>query len=158
MILTKSISKLTQETPELKPIMEPDPIEFSFETVGWTVLLWVLIISILVIAIRGMLLYRKNKYKRTALKKLKKLAPDSSDINQQIATQLKIVAIQSYGRGTVAHLSGKDWTSFLQSKTKHTQFEELDSFLMECLYKNNTDSAQTKQFLTFSKKWIKTHA
>ncbi|OIQ41279.1 MAG: hypothetical protein BM563_00920 [Bacteroidetes bacterium MedPE-SWsnd-G1] len=147
-----------QETPELKPIMEPDPIEFSFETVGWTVLLWVLIISILVIVIRSMLLYRKNKYKRTALKVLDKLSLNAQDINLQIATQLKIVAIQSYGRGTVAHLSGEDWTSFLQSKTKHTQFEELDSFLMECLYKNNTDSAQTKQFLTFSKKWIKTHA
>ena len=38
------------------------------------------------------------------------------------------------------------------------EFENLDAFLIKCLYQNKEDLEQTKQFLTYSKKWIKTHA
>lgn len=159
MRLILNISAPIQEVENtIKPLMEPTPVEFTFETIGWTILLWIVILTILSITILSIISYRKNKYKRAAIKVLERLTTDSPEINQQIATQLKLVAIQSYGRETVAHLSGTEWTAFLQSKGKHTNFKNLDTFLMECLYQNKFDTKQSKQFLTYSKKWIKTHA
>lgn len=140
----------------IKPIMEPPPVEFTFETIGWAILFWTGILTILIIIIRRVISYKKNKYRRDALNVLSNLN-DSLTTNQQIATQLKLVAIKTYGRKTVAHLSGKDWISFLQSKGKLPEFSNLDTFLMECLYKNKLDLEQSNQFLTYSKKWIKTH-
>lgn len=142
----------------INPLMEPTPVEFTFETIGWTILLWIVILTTLIIVVRKIMTYRKSKYKRAALKVLGSLTTDTPEINQQIAMQLKLVAIQSYGRETVAHLSGKDWTAFLQSKGRHTEFKNLDTFLLECLYQNKLDDEKSKQFLTYSKKWIKTHA
>ena len=149
----------TIDAGSLKPLMEPETVAFTFDTIGWSILLWIGVVIILALTIRSILSFKKNKYKRDALKVLDDLSiADSIDVNQRIATQLKLVAIKSYGREIVAHLSGKEWTSFLQSKAKHTEFDSLDAFLMKCLYQNKEDLEQTKQFLTYSKKWIKTHA
>ncbi len=143
----------------IKPLMEPDSVVFSFETIGWSILLWLMIILVLSLTIRSIIFYKKNKYKRDAIKILEGLTIDgSTEINQHIAVQLKLVAIKSYGREIVAHLTGKEWASFLQSKIKHLEFDNLDSFLMKSLYQNQEDLEQTTQFLTYSKKWIKTHA
>lgn len=157
LFLNISIAIQKAET-TIKPLMEPTPVEFTFETIGWTILLWVVILTILAIIMGSIISYRKNKYKRAALKVLGGLSTNTLEINQQIAAQLKLVAIQSYGRETVAHLSGTDWTAFLQSTSKHTAFQNLDTFLQECLYQNKFDAEKSKQFLTYSKKWIKTHA
>ena len=62
-----------QDTSALKPIMEPDSIAFTFDTIGWSILLWVVIISVLIMTIRGVVKYLKNKYKRDALKVLSNL-------------------------------------------------------------------------------------
>ena len=143
----------------IKPLMEPDTVAFSFETIGWSILFWIGVVLILTLTIRSILSFKKNKYKRDALRILEGLTLDgSTNVNQHIATQLKLVAINSYGREIVSPLSGKEWTYFLQSKVRYTEFDNLDSFLMKCLYQNKEDLQQTEQFLTYSKKWIKTHA
>lgn len=158
MTFTSNILILQEVENTIKPLMEPSPVEFTFETIGWTILLWIVILTILAVTVRSIISYRKNKYKRAALKVLGSLSTETPEINQQIGIQLKLVAIESYGRETVAHLSGTEWTSFLQSKGKHTDFKNLDTFLLESLYQNKFDKKQSRQFLTYSKKWIKTHA
>jgi len=158
-LFTYILSQDSLDPSKIKPLMEPLPVPFAFETIGWTLLFWIGIVLIATIIVRFIISYQKNKYRRDALKILSNLKlDDSHKINQQIAAQLKLVAIQSYGRTAVAHLSGKDWTSFLQTKSNAIQTEHLEGFLMECLYRNKFDIAQTKQFLTYSKKWIKSHA
>lgn len=142
----------------IKPLMEPDAVEFTFETIGWTIVLGIFIIVFFIVFIKWLFAYKRNKYKREALKTIENLSINAPNFIEQIATQLKLVAMQSYGRETVAHLSGKEWIHFLQSKLKETQFEELESFLLERLYKNSKDSDLSNQFLTYSKKWIKSHA
>ena len=149
----------TVDSSQLKPLMEPDPIAFTFDTIGWSILLWIAILSSVTLLVRFFISYKKNKYRRDALKILSELKVGSSPIiNQQIAAQLKLVAIHSYGRERVAHLSGKDWTAFLQTKSNTIQTKEFDSFLTACLYQNKTDLSKSKEFLTYSKKWIQSHA
>ena len=152
-------SQNTTEENTIKPLMEPDPVVFSFDTIGWDILFWVIVLLLTAIILKSIIVYAENKYKRDAIKTLNKITTDGSiEVNQQIATQLKLVAIKTYSRETVAHLSGKAWAEFLQSKVKHNEFNNLDTFLVTSLYQNKEDREQTKQFLTFSKKWIKTHA
>lgn len=143
----------------IQPIMEPEPIVFSFETIGWTILLWIVIIIIAIIVSKSIHSYRNNKYKRDAIKVLENINLNNElEANRQIAMQLKLVAMQSFGRESIAPLSGKEWISFLQSKSKNKQFSHLDDFLLECLYQNKTNLHKSKEFLTYSKQWIQSHA
>lgn len=136
-------------------IIEPDPIRFSFETPGWYILFFLLIIISLFLIFKWIKKYRKNAYRRNAVKNINKLAQNNLD---ELLIILRLTAIETYGRENIAGLYGKDWISFLDSKVKNPLFENYETVVEEFTYKEIVPkNAQIQEFTLNTKKWIKNH-
>lgn len=165
--LTVGLIQETVSTPErqdIGPVLEPDPIQFSFDTPGWYFLGILLILSILLLSMRRMNQYRKNAYRREAIKELNQIitsdsAHESGSQLSQLLVILKTVALNAYGRNNVAPLDGKTWLVFLESKAENTPFSKFETIISNSIYKNQTtDSKDLNELKKVAKKWIQTHA
>ncbi len=163
-IKTYQESELVSESQELGPILEPDPIKFSFDTPGWYFLAIVLLLFLLFGIFKWVKHYRNNAYRRQAIKKLDQLIinTDEIDLSQQVTevlTVLKLVAFQTYGRKEVAALHGKPWFLFLDSKVKSNSFSELEPLISESIYQCIPMGVnELTAFKNLSKIWIRKHA
>ncbi len=149
------------QTDDLGTILEPDPLVFTFETVGWKYL------GILLLAIGVLLLvtylrqYQKNKYKREAIKKVNHINGQTVSSQQklnQVNVILKQVAIISFGRVQVANLYGDEWFSFLDSKHKTKGFAKYADTFKNALYSDKeVDEPTLEAISVITKKWINHH-
>ncbi len=149
---------------QLQALYEPEPVKFSFQTPGWYILAGVLLIIVLFLLVRWTINYKKNAYRREALKNLEAIQArfrqnnDISCVNDTLVL-LKLVAIQTFGRQTVAELYGDKWIQFLEDSGKDTPFRKHASALFSVAYnKKNSEEAEVNSIFDLTKKWIKTHA
>lgn len=156
-------------TPHIDPIdigvlYEPEPVLFSFETPGWYILTAFLIAIILFVFIKWFKNYKKNAYRREALKNLGIIKNRYSEQQDNLCLNdvmilLKLVAIKTFGRQLVANLHGNDWLQFLESKGQQTPFMNHKSAILNEIYGvGSLDNTETKQIIELSRNWIKTHA
>ncbi|WP_417444416.1 DUF4381 domain-containing protein [Joostella sp.] len=139
---------------QLEKLYEPDPIPFTFETVGWKILAVIVVLVLCISAYFMIRNYRRNAYRREALNKLKVV----NSIGETLAI-LKIVAIRTFGRDEVGSLYGKSWLEFLDRTGKGVAFLSLEKDIEATVYKSDMASDKQKAaILLNSKKWIKTHA
>ena len=151
-------------TIDLGPLYEPDAVRFSFETPGWYVLGIILLLVATFLFFSWLKLYRKNGYRREALKTIARIEQNFQ--NQNEANQLndtlvllKLVAMETFGRQQVAQLYGDDWLEFLESKGKNTPFTDYKQPIINTLYDTIPgDPKETKALMELSKQWISTHA
>ena len=154
----------SQEQQELGPILEPDPIQFSFDTPGWYILGFLIFLAIILLSIRWIKQYKNNTYRREAIKELNQINPSGSANElgpqlSQLLVILKMVALKAYGRENVATLDGKPWLVFLESKAKNTPFSKFETIISNSIYKNLTPEAKDlNELKNVSIKWIQTHA
>ncbi len=138
----------------LAPLYEPEPVVFTFDSLGWKILAGVLIIAFL--SVIGLVAYRyiNNRYRRVALSSIQKETSVAS-----IFIVLKQAAMQVYGREKVGALSGKEWLAFLDKTGQGVHFIKLEKPILLALYKEVTPSKTQIEEIRFNaKKWIKTHA
>ncbi|MGI9530303.1 DUF4381 domain-containing protein [Lutimonas sp.] len=156
--------ELAEEMKQLGPIMEADPVKFSFNTPGWYILGAFMLVSVLFFAVRQIKKYRANTYRREALKKLNQLKNGLNEANEHqqlsgVLAILKIVAIQTYGRQAVANLYGKEWLLFLDSKIKGNSFAPFEMTINNSIYKGaQATEVDLASFHIVSKNWIQKHA
>ncbi len=144
---------------KLAPIKEPAPILFAFETVGWKILAIVIFILLLIFLYKWIQHYKKNTYRRVAIKRLSTINANSNKSINESAIILKTVAITAYGRENVAALYGTEWLLFLESKGKNTLFTKYTTSFLAAQNSNpNIDISIKNEILTLTKKWIQTHA
>ena len=149
------------DSPELTSLYEPEPIGFSFDAPGWYGLSILLIGLLLYFLVRFIISYRRNAYRREAVKTLVGIDQtqlDDKDKVKEILVVLKLVAIKTYGRDKVASLFGMEWLKFLEDTGKTTSFTEFREEVGEMVYIANGRTLDINQFITISKNWIKTHA
>ncbi|MGY0393383.1 DUF4381 domain-containing protein [Bizionia sp. KMM 8389] len=149
---------------ELGNIMEPDPIPFTFNTIGWKVLLGVSILILLYGLYRMYLKYKHNKYRRDAIAELESLnsnsqLPELAFISQTVFV-LKRTALQSYNREKVASLQGDTWLAFLDSGLSGINFSKYKQDIFNAVYRETFDNPNFNkdEFFKMSLKWIKNHA
>lgn len=151
-------------TIDLGPLYEPDTVRFSFETSGWYVLGIFLLLVAAFLFIRWLKRYRKNAYRREALKTITRIEQHPQNQNEtnqlnEIWVLLKLVAMKSFGRQEVAQLYGDDWLEFLESKGKNTHFTQYKQIILNSLYEPVAiDMKEIKALIKLSKQWIRTHA
>ena len=147
---------------ELGNILEPDPLTFTFETIGWKILAVLLFMVATAVLYRRLKLYRKNEYRREAIKKLQIIEAENISSQRKINhlnITLKQVAIIAFGREQVAALYGDDWFSFLDSKHKNTDFATYANSFKNALYSDEEVDKNTLDLISgITKKWIKQHA
>jgi len=143
-------------------ILEPDPLPFTFETIGWKIVGAVLLIVVIVLFYKWLKLYQKNKYRREAIQKLKLIEMQNAESQHkmnQLNIILKQVAIITFGREQVAQLYGNDWFLFLDSKNKKSEFTKYSENFSDAIYSDkDVDETTFKSICKITKTWINEHS
>ena len=156
---------LQNEKIQLNPIIDADPVQFTMDTIGWKIVIALLLSAMVVMIYKYYLHYKKNAYRRVAVSKIKELSQDSkssmSFLISQIMFELKQTALQSYDRKTVAALEGEKWLQFLDKTIKHSTFSKHHDIIASAIYKDEfvkNDTFNLNEFSEMSINWIKKHA
>ena len=148
---------------QLQPIIEAQPVPFTMETLGWKILLFIVLSLIIYIGFKVYQQYKNNQYRRDAILKINNLNTTLADYEliTQIMFWIKQTALQTYGRGLITPLEGEKWLMFLDSKIKNSFFSQNKELITSAIYKNKTDTSNNfdrQVFKSQSIKWIKNHA
>lgn len=111
---------------QLRDIHLPPPVGWWPPPPGWWLVL-LLLLAALALAGWFLLRYRRNSYRRAALRELRSLRDNPGDLADRarlelLAALVRRVAIQSCGREQVAPLSGPAWLAFLDRSGRTAQF------------------------------------
>jgi len=150
---------------ELGAILEPDSIPFSFDTLGWKIVLVVLILLCIYVMYRLFVKYKNNQYKRDAIAEIEELIKNSEQPENifiaKVLFVLKRTALQSYSRMEVASLQGNDWLSFLDKRASGVNFMQYKDDIANAIYRDTFDPEtdfNKDEFSRMTLKWIKNHA
>jgi hypothetical protein len=133
-------------------------VSFSFETIGWEVLGVVLILLLIATTWLWVRSYRRNAYRRAALRQLELYRQGSWNV-QDVLLLLKKSAIHAYGRSHTGNLFGHDWLAFLDGSAKDVQLLKLEQEIAAAVYQNRSLSPEASHdLLVNARNWIKTHA
>ena len=151
-------------SPGLEGIMEPPPIPFTFEAIGWKITLGILMLLLMLVAYRVYKKYQKNQYRRDAIANIKKLLETTTPgrgLVTQVLFNLKQTALKTYGRSETASLTGEKWLAFLDQKVKGSHFVRYRELVEEVTYHGQfkpQHGFDAKEFAEMSIKWIERHA
>ncbi|MGB0777597.1 MAG: DUF4381 domain-containing protein [Flavobacteriaceae bacterium] len=131
-------------------IQEPAPVSYSFDTLGWKLLAFTAILVMLFVLYRAVSNYRRNKYRREAIK----LLNTADSLNQGLVI-LKKVAMRVYGREQVAALYGTPYWVFLDDKLSVPIWKDKIHELNQAVYGSSEMKLEFVKPLMI--KWIKQH-
>jgi ABC-type transport system involved in Fe-S cluster assembly fused permease/ATPase subunit len=150
------------ENISLQPLIEADPVPFTMETLGWKILLFIIIAIVLFLIFKFYKNYKKNQCRRDAISKINKLNTDLNDSEfiTQTMFYLKQTALKTYDRKVVAALNGEHWLSFIDEKVKTVNFLKDKELIASAIYENKLnigDDFNREAFKSQSIKWIRNH-
>lgn len=138
----------------------PEAISWLPQTIGWKITFVILFFYLCFKVIAEYKKYKRNTYRRNALKWLKQYQSDEEWYYRQLPVLLRKTAISGYDRTTITSLSGGDWDSWLDSQCQKTDFSSSCSMILHQLAfaPDFNLSAQEKQLLIqHVSTWIKHH-
>ena len=146
-------------------LIEPDPIGFGFGAPGWTILVAILFMGVVVYGIVLLLRYQRNKYRREAITFLQLVSSSPDNNNQKLyklAETLKRVALLSYGRVQQAGLYGTPWLNYLaeRNKGKRVFSQDIEVAYIQSLYKGKlaeVNQVELDSMYAEGMYWIKSH-
>lgn len=134
-------------------IIEPNTIPYSFDTLGWRIVLGLLVLSVLLAAFLLWRKWKRNKYRRDGIRLVQ-----SSTSMVEINHQMKLTALKLWERERVAALQGVEWLSFLNSTMKNAYTEtHLFESMAEAIYSGKKDEELLKEFQAFGSSWFLGH-
>ncbi|MEN8137395.1 MAG: DUF4381 domain-containing protein [Bacteroidota bacterium] len=142
----------TSDIKDIGNLIEPDKLEMTYTTPGWYIVYGVVTVVILIVIYKIYSNWRKNKYRRDAVKLIanRKDQKSVAEVNEI----LKIVAMHTFGRDIVARLSTDNWADFLNSKS----IVKFDKEIFEVVYSNGeVDKRELDSFIANAVKWINGH-
>ena len=143
----------------LHDIVRPDPVAWTPQTIGWTIVGAWLLVAILLIAWNRIRKWRRNRYRREALAMLNRIGAQadasSSAVAGQVALLIKRTALVAYPRAEVANLYGSQWATFLrQSVGNDPVVEKAADDLASAAYRVNVDGGK---LIEPARRWILVH-
>ncbi|QFY64081.1 DUF4381 domain-containing protein (plasmid) [Rhizobium grahamii] len=149
----------------LKDIAVPQPVSWIPQTWGWMALALILLAAILLWALVLYRRWRRNAYRREALRLLDEIADDfrrqqtRDGAGARLGELLKRTALAAWPRKTIAAMSGTDWIDFLSANQGSDIGESLKSYLNDLEYRSGaTPSADaTNDLLRDARRWIERH-
>jgi len=142
----------------LKELAYPDAIPFLPQTVGW------LVVVILLLALLGWLAWRarkrwlKNAYRREALSSIEAMRADPAGA-AQLPFILRRSALAAYERCDVASLRGAEWMGWLNESAGRELFPgDAAAILDRLAYSREALSpAEIEPLLVASREWVRLH-
>ena len=135
----------------LEPVPEPPPVPWTPQTAGW-IWLGLAILFAVFLAVRWLVRrYRKNAYRREALRELKTVSDNAAEISKLIRRS----ALVAFPREEVAALHGQAWLSFLADTYPGPSLEgKAADTLLAAPYREMAADAELAEF---AKDWISRH-
>ncbi|MFV0554296.1 MAG: DUF4381 domain-containing protein [Mangrovibacterium sp.] len=134
-------------------IIEPNTIPYSFDTLGWRIVLGLLVLSVLLAAFLLWRKWKRNKYRRDGIRLVQ-----SSTSMAEINHQMKLTALKLWERERVAALQGVEWLIFLNSTMKNAYTEtHLFEAMAEAIYSGKKDEELLKEFKNLAEMWFLGH-
>lgn len=109
-------------------LIGPAPVSFWPATPAWYGLFAMLLALLLWLAFRGWRTWRRNAYRREALRAL-----DAATQPAEIAAILKRTALAAWPRAQVASLSGTDWAAFLQRSAPRARLAPAEAGMLAAI-------------------------
>lgn len=106
----------------LNDIVAPGPVPWWPPAPGWYVVLLVLAVLLLWGAFRFVRGWRRDRYRREALRELKKVRVAGAGAAGLLPVLLKRTALSAWPRAEVAALSGNEWHAFLDRTAETDRF------------------------------------
>ncbi len=165
------------DTPKLDPSVEtalrtlhdittPALVSWLPQSWGWAALAIAFGLALLIWLIRSLRRYRRNAYRREALRLLDVAAEDirNSPISeaglQEVAELLKRTALSAWPREKVASLSGPDFARFLTQSAPNMDEQALATLLDDLEYRASdpvTPHPDDRQIIETARDWIENH-
>ena len=138
---------------KLHDFYQPAPPSWMPQTIGWYVLLGVLVALALFGAIRGLRSWIRNRYRREALREIETAAV------VQLSEILKRVAMVTWPRNHVASLTGQAWTRFLADSSGLNGFDSAPGEHIEMIALINAPGTPQEQqrLKQLASEWVKKH-
>lgn len=146
-------------------IVEPGAVNWMPQTAGWYVLLFLMVVTGVLIALKIHRRRRANFYRREALRELAAIEEMAGDPAQRakavsmIPVLLKRTALAFAPRGQVASISGQEWLFLLDHSYKGQGFTEGPGKILPELSYQETDLSQEELsgLVELARVWIKKH-
>jgi hypothetical protein len=147
----------------LHDIVLPQPVSWMPQAWGWAALAGIIFALLLVVAIRAIRRFRRNAYRRDAVRQLARLEDEMTDAARRahairkLAELLKRTALAAWPRAQVATLAGAGWAQFLGRSGGVDQ--PLAAVLDDLEYRGDAALAslsedQMKDALRAARRWI----
>ena len=165
-------SEPTPSLSQLADIVQPAPVSWRPQTVGWEVLGALLAVLALWLAWRGARWWWRNRYRRQALAELKQLESnwqaDPVNAGPQLLAALpalvKRCALAAWPREQVASQSGAEWAQFLLANAGHASHgaQALAPLVREIQYHDHealkrVSPNDVRVLIEASRQWIQGH-
>lgn len=141
-------------------IITPDPVSMFPASDGYPAALVLLAAAIFPIGLHLYKRHMRNLYRRDALGELERIRSMASLDGQLLSTMqlLKKAAIIAYGREDVAALSGRQWWSFLESKSGIGPGRDIQNYC-DSIYLGGEQlsSKRNVAVMHYVTKWIRKH-
>ena len=140
----------------LEAPVAPDPVSFLPQTPGWWIVLAWLVAVVLVVVWNRYQKWRRNRYRREALKALHSIEKSRGAATAgQIAMLLRRTALAAYPRSRVASLYGDAWVEFLTESSRNDRLVRKSAHdLASAAYRADVDPAV---LVKPARRWIKVH-
>lgn len=154
--------------PELMELMEevvvPAPVSLLPQTIGWAILAGFGLAVIAALLVQWSRRYRRNAYRRQALRELLAIEDrwkqgHGADATA-VASIVRRTALAAYPRADVAALHGARWARFLRESAGDVVLRERDlPLLSELAYrKTSADDLEMDRVLVVARRWVEAHS
>jgi len=137
---------------QMEDIVLPSPVDWWPLAPGWWVAFAVLGLLLLSLLLSVWLHWRRNAYRREALRELEQ----ARDI-ATVAILLKRTALAIYPRDTIASLNGERWLEWLDHSASEPVPKEVRPLLLAAAYQDWGKAEVPRTLRLFARMWIKEH-
>ncbi len=139
-------------------LVEPEPVSWMPQTVGWWVLAAWVVVGAGLLAWHAYGVWRRNRYRQEALAALDAIearARAGESSAEPVAVLLKRTALAAYPREEVARLYGADWARFLgESSGNDPVVASSAEHLANAAYRADVDATA---LIEPARRWIEVH-
>jgi len=149
----------------LKDIVVPAPVSWMPQTWGWLIVALLLLFAILLWCALAYRRWRKNAYRREALKHLEEIEAAVRDAGKRaralndLGELVKRTALAAWPREDVAATSGSAWAAFLVAHGDMTNSEGFHRFFDDLEYQAGTpvSTEVADGLVRDARRWIEGH-
>lgn len=145
----------------LHDLATPPPVPWWPPAPGWYLLMGLAAVALAFLVFRALRRYRRNRYRRDALRELETLRAAGANASPAaLPALLKRTALSAWPRDAVAALSGREWHAFLDRTAGGSRFADGAGVTLDALAYGSAaevDSGELAALWDAAGHWLRQH-